>query len=422
MRFIDKKILIISVIVFIGYVGVSLPFTIFAPLFLTSHSHTMVPIEWSLYAKTLILSSVFAIYALGQVFGNPILGYLSDRMGRKKILLFSLYWSMFSYILTGLAIKNNDLTLLMVSRFLAGCSEGNMAIAQSAAADFSLPNEKGKNFSLIHLSASLGFILGPIIGGFFYGVFSWATYPFPFYFASLIIGIAILLVHFTFQETFVYKVNKEKTNIFLQFRNLLAVNNKDLQRYFIIGSLCYFGLSKFLAFSPTLLVSVWDLSINKIAFFNFLMSSCMSATFIFVIPYLTNNRFSSQKLTAFSSVVLGMAILFSLFLSNSSFLFFLMTPIFGIMIAISGTTINMLISDFTDKDNQGISMGIFRSLNSITKVIGCLLGGIVSGVAAKFPITIGAIALLFVGYWLWISEIKAFFKRVIYRNYENKGL
>lgn len=102
-------------------------------------------------------------YALMQLFFAPVLGNLSDRFGRRPVLLCSLAAFGLDYTLMGLA---PTITWLFIGRLIAGVTGATHATANAYAADISAPSERAKSFGLIGAAWGLGFILGPVLGGF----------------------------------------------------------------------------------------------------------------------------------------------------------------------------------------------------------------------------------------------------------------
>ena len=146
---------------------------------------------------------LIASYPLAQFFGAPILGALSDKHGRKKIILISLIGTFFGYLLFAYGIITKNVTLLFASRMLDGFTGGNISTIMSAIADVSTVKDKTKNFGMIGMAFGLGIILGPFIGGNLADPnnVSWFNHSTPFWFAALICLFNIALVVFNFKET-----------------------------------------------------------------------------------------------------------------------------------------------------------------------------------------------------------------------------
>jgi multidrug resistance protein len=120
-----------------------------------------------LYAKThapspLVLGLLMASFSAMQFFFAPILGRLSDRFGRRPIVLFSLLGTVVSYLLFALA---HTIPGLFASRLLAGITGGNIAAVQAIIADVTPPEERARGMALVGMAFGLGFIFGPAIGG-----------------------------------------------------------------------------------------------------------------------------------------------------------------------------------------------------------------------------------------------------------------
>ena len=103
------------------------------------------------------------VYALMQFLSSPVMGNLSDRFGRRPVLLISLLIFAFDYILMAWA---PSIGWLFLGRLIAGISASTFAIANAYIADLFPPDERSKNFGLLGAAFGCGFIFGPVIGGF----------------------------------------------------------------------------------------------------------------------------------------------------------------------------------------------------------------------------------------------------------------
>ena len=108
------------------------------------------------------ITAVLALYPLAQFFAGPVWGGLSDRYCRRPILMISMVGSVVSYAILGIA---DTMVLLIVSRLVGGISAGNLAAAFAYITDITTPENRAKGMGMIGGALSLGFILGPAIGG-----------------------------------------------------------------------------------------------------------------------------------------------------------------------------------------------------------------------------------------------------------------
>jgi DHA1 family tetracycline resistance protein-like MFS transporter len=125
-------------------------------------------------ANGLWVGAVMSAYSIAQFISSPLLGRLSDRIGRRPVLLLSLAGSAISFVLSGLA---GSLGFLLFARALAGGFGGSIAAAQAVVADVTRPEERSKYMGMLGASIGVGFVVGPAIGAFFadYG-FAVASY------------------------------------------------------------------------------------------------------------------------------------------------------------------------------------------------------------------------------------------------------
>ena len=113
-------------------------------------------------ASPVAVTWLVAIFSLMQFLFAPWWGQLSDRIGRRPVLLVGLFGSAFSYLIFGLA---GSLAVLFVARALAGLMGANIGVAQAYVADVTLPEDRARGMGMIGAAFGLGFILGPVIGG-----------------------------------------------------------------------------------------------------------------------------------------------------------------------------------------------------------------------------------------------------------------
>ncbi len=180
-----KRVLPIIVIVLVDLIGLSIIIPIL-PYFAARFS-----------ATPLMIGILQATYPLMQFVGAPILGRLSDRFGRKPILIASQIGTLAGFILLGFA---NTLTLLFISRIIDGLSGANMSTAQAAMADSTSERNRTQGLGLLGAAFGVGFVLGPMIA---YAVLALShdSYQAVAFAAALFSFASILLTVFWFHET-----------------------------------------------------------------------------------------------------------------------------------------------------------------------------------------------------------------------------
>jgi DHA1 family tetracycline resistance protein-like MFS transporter len=180
-----KQILPIFIIVLVDLLGLTIIIPLL-PLYAASFG-----------ANALLIGLLGASYPLMQFFGAPILGRLSDKYGRKPILIISQLGTLVGFILLGFA---NTLPLLFISRIIDGVSGANIATAQAAISDSTTEKTRTQGLGLIGAAFGLGFIIGPILAFVSLAV-SNNNYHVPAFVAAFFSAVSILLTTFWFKES-----------------------------------------------------------------------------------------------------------------------------------------------------------------------------------------------------------------------------
>ncbi len=135
------------------------------PIFSEIIANNSIQLADSALSRAILYSSLIAAFPLGQFIGSPYLGKLSDRYGRRRILLITIAGSGIGMAICGLGVMNSNAWLILLGRIFGGIMGANLSLAYALIVDSSQSNEKVKNMALIPLSTSLGFGIGPLITG-----------------------------------------------------------------------------------------------------------------------------------------------------------------------------------------------------------------------------------------------------------------
>lgn len=177
-----SPLFVLFLTVFIDLVGFGIVIPVL-PLYAENFHATPMAIGW-----------LTGIYSGMQIIFTPILGKLSDRFGRRPVLLVSIAGTAVGFALMGMA---QSLTLLFVARILAGITGGNISIPQAYIADVTAPEKRSHAMGMIGAAFGLGFTFGPLIGG----LMSRISYGAPFFFAAGLAVANAVLVYLILPES-----------------------------------------------------------------------------------------------------------------------------------------------------------------------------------------------------------------------------
>jgi DHA1 family tetracycline resistance protein-like MFS transporter len=181
----NKPLVVILAAVMLDAVGIGLIFPIL-PALLRDVGH--------ISEVATLLGLMLALYSACQFLFSPVLGVLSDRFGRRPVLLISLAGAAIDYLIMAFA---PHLWMLVLGRAISGITSANMAVATAYITDISSEEERAKRFGMFHAMFGIGFIIGPVLGGLLGDVWVRA----PFIAAALLNAINFALALFVLPES-----------------------------------------------------------------------------------------------------------------------------------------------------------------------------------------------------------------------------
>ncbi|MBI2018888.1 MFS transporter [Candidatus Daviesbacteria bacterium] len=342
-------------------------------------------------ASELTIGLLAASFAIGEFFFAPFWGRLSDRFGRKPIILLALIGVSLAFLSFALA---NNLLWLFISRFLQGVfSSATFTSASAYVADVTGRNDRIKGMSRLGASVALGFIFGPAIGG----TLSSVNHQMPFFAASALAFLNFILVLAFLPESLSKKaeilVIKEG---FLNIRQMYHGLRGELAALFILIFLWSYGMSNNQVTIPLFGAEVLLTSATLIGIFFSLQGAASALVQWFFLSKI------AQKIGEHHTAVLGLSIMaLSLFLmpfSPSALVLAALMMIASFGSAITRPTVQTLISKKTH-EGQGTTMGIAASFESMGRIIGPISGGLVFysfGYHAAFLMVVISIAAMLI--------------------------
>jgi len=310
-----------------------------------------------------------AVYSFFQFIGSPILGQLSDKYGRKKLLVLSQLGTFVGFILLGFA---NSLPLLFLSRIIDGITGGNVSIAQAYIADITDQKNRARGMGVLGAAFGLGFIIGPVVGG----LLSQYGFAVPAFFAAAVSLISIFATSFLLKET----INPEKTlkkktthikHSFLKF--MLLSRSTPIFPIIIIFLLLNLA---FAAIQGNF--SLWTIKNlhygpreNSYAFAYIGVLSVV--TQLKILPTMLK-RVSEKRLLTFGLIILAVG----MFLIPFSYhLSIMLLALAGIALGngLINPTIQAIASENVSPDQYGKSLGFLQSGGAIGRILGPVIGG-----------------------------------------------
>ncbi|MBC8170161.1 MAG: MFS transporter [Anaerolineae bacterium] len=339
-------------------------------------------------------SLLFTAYSFFQFIATPTLGALSDRYGRRPVLLISLLGSAAGYLMLGIG---GSIAMLFTGRIIDGITGGNLATIYAYAADITEPKERTRFFGMLGSVAGLGFVFGPLVGLIAYRLTG--TYEAPLYFAALLTLVNVVWGYFVMPESL--SAERRDKHITLQRLNpltqLVNVFRIPQIRLLLIGtllwSMAFAALQSNLSFLAEDRLN-WQADQTNLIFFIVGLVGIITQGLVVrrLLPILGEARMTILGLLF---MMVGFLIL-SLVAATLSpvFLFIGIIPVaFGnglIIPSLSG-----LLSGLVSANEQGRIQGGNQSIQALGRVIGPLWGGwIYTTITASAPYLLGAGFLL----------------------------
>jgi MFS transporter, DHA1 family, tetracycline resistance protein len=337
-------------------------------------------------ASPFVITLLFASFAFFSFLSSPFLGALSDKIGRRPVLIASITSTAIGWFVFASAAS---IPLLFVGRIIDGAAAGNFTVAQGCLIDLARDDkERSANLGLIGAAFGVGFMLGPVLGG----LLSTVSPAFPFWCAGGLAALNTTLAYFFLRETH----RRRDPHARISFNPLAplarAAVNKKLRPYF--SSWLFFAVSISAAQSIFALYGKhaynFDAFSTGLIFTSTGVLAALNQTLLlrrFWLKY-----FSEARLEIVMTVMLGMS--YVLFGSDILPLFYLALPLFATAQSVQRVVITSEVTGHVDPLMKGEALGILTSLMAASMVVGPIVGGALFEIHDGYPYFFGGVLML----------------------------
>jgi MFS transporter, DHA1 family, tetracycline resistance protein len=321
--------------------------------------------------------AVTIVFGIANFFGSPILGRLSDRYGRRPVLLLGFSGLALSFFVTGMATA---LWMLLAVRMFSGAMQSNIAVANAYVADITPPAERAKSFGKLGAMIGMGFILGPVIGGLLGGI----SLHLPFFVSGGLACVNWLYGYFVLPES----LPRERRQPFV-LREANPVNSlRGLGELKGVGSLvavvALSGLAQFMTHTSWVLYTTfkfgWGPTQNGWSLFAIgLMSVLVQGVFLSRLL----KRFSPQRLAIMG--LISSSLCYAMWGAASEGWMLYAVIFVNVLGFAASAAMQSIIANAADPTTQGRTAGAVGSLNSMMAVLAPAIGAPLLATVSHLP-------------------------------------
>jgi DHA1 family tetracycline resistance protein-like MFS transporter len=379
------RILPLYIVIFVGFFGYSLMITIFTPLILDNSGGILDSLPFKA-DRSVVLGVLLMLYPLGQFLGSPVLGAMSDRFGRRPILLVSLGVIAVCYALFAYSLQMSNLPAVMVISVIMGLADADIVTAQSAIADVSTQENRSRLFGYIYLSASSAYVAGPLFGGKLAdpSILPWFDYATPYWAVFFLLILTVSLTFFVFRETRV-PGRGTNTGYFEAFTNMLSIfKPARIRIIYLVNFLIYFSIFGFFRSYPMYLVDRYHMGVGRVSDF----IAWVAVPIVFANLWLTGylaKRFPPRGITIYSTLLFGV-LTFVIILPSYEGALWVTLFLPGLALAVALPACASMLSLMVSADEQGGVLGNNQSLQVGAEALSGFAAGMLAAIVIEMPL------------------------------------
>jgi len=324
---------------------------------------------------------LFSVFSICQFIATPIIGRLSDKYGRKPLLLISLAGTVLSFLTMAWA---PSALFLFIARAIDGITAGNIPVALAVISDTTEPKDRAKGFGIIGASFGFGFVFGPGISALTFGLGS----SIPFLIAAGIAALAVILTLVLLPETNTHRGLPHREKIFDFVHMARALGDANVGTTLLVSLLYSFGYSLFIYAYQPLSVEILHLSATQVAI-NFTLFGLVGLVAQGLIIPKTVKIFGERPMLR-NSLLISVMTFVAFYFTRS------LTMLIGVSIlhALANGFVNPLVQALLSKEvdmhSQGSILGLNASYMSIGMILGPIIGGLLATVMIPLPFLLGS--------------------------------
>ncbi|NCF38862.1 MAG: MFS transporter, partial [Planctomycetia bacterium] len=358
---------IIYILVFLGFFGGALVSPVLSPMFLHPVEHGVLPDGTSMAQRVFLLGVAMGMMRLGEFFGSPLLGRLSDRHGRRTVLAAAMGITGLGNFAIAWSIGIDQVWLIVLSQFLIGFTGVLLVLAQAEVAHRWSGVEKTRRFGYVYLASSLAYVFAPAIGGHLADrkSFDWASYPLVFVVAGTIYIASVLLVLWRFPaaepETGTgaeSAIIPERRGAIIEFGD--AFRMPSFRMLLLVNFFLYLGIDFVFQFNSVFFVQKWSFTSADVGWLMSYTSIAMVATQWFLIRPV-GRRLAPRAATTASAIALAVLLGFQVAPDRWQWLIVIL-PLVGVAMSLATTNMSALLSDTAGEAAQGRMLGVAHSI------------------------------------------------------------